>query len=851
MHNNTNNIIPITIEKELKQSYLDYAMSVIIGRALPDVRDGLKPVHRRILFAMNILGNDWNKPHKKSARIVGDVIGKYHPHGDNAVYETIVRMAQPFSLRYILIDGQGNFGSIDGDSAAAMRYTEIRMTKIAHELLSELNQETVDYTTNYDNTEKIPNIFPTKIPNLLINGSSGIAVGMATNIPPHNLTEVINACLIYMENENITTETLMQYIPGPDFPTAAIINGIQGIKEAYETGKGKIYIQARATIKHNSKNGRETIIINEIPYQVNKAKLIEKISHLIKDKRIEGISNLRDESDKDGMRIVINIKKNAIGKIVLKNLYTLSQLQISFGINMVALHKGKPKTLSLKEILSSFLEHRKEIVTRRTTFELKKTKKKIQKLEALIIAIKNIDTIIQIIRNASTQKEITSIIQSTPWNITHDNINNTNYNKKTFNNHKNHKKHIKNSYKQTKHLTTIKQYYLNDKQIHEILNLKLHKINHLEYQNILIKYQDMLNTKQKLIHILNNPNNITKIIKKELILTKNEYDDPRKTEIITYPSPIKTEDLINKEKVVVTLSHQGYVKYQPLTDYEAQKRGGKGKSAANIKNKDFINSLLVTNTHDTILLFSNLGQVYWMKVYQLPENNRTSRGKPIINLLPLKTNEHITTILPIKTHKKTSRNILMATTNGKVKKTSFDEFIHPRNTGIIAINLNKGDKLIGVDLTNGENDIMLFSAYGKVVRFSEKKIRNMGRKVIGIQGINLKKGDKVVSLIIPKNNSPILTITKNGYGKRTQQTAYPIKSRATQGVISIKVTSRNGLVVGAVQAENNDQIMIITDSGKLVRIRVSEIKIVSRNTQGVRLIRTIENEHVVGIQRII
>ncbi|MCR3755221.1 MAG: DNA gyrase subunit A [Candidatus Westeberhardia cardiocondylae] len=840
----TKNNISINIEDELQQSYLDYAMSVIIGRALPDVRDGLKPVHRRILFAMNILGNDWDKPHKKSARIVGDVIGKYHPHGDNAVYETIVRMAQPFSLRYMLIDGQGNFGSIDGDSAAAMRYTEIRMTKIAHELLSELEKNTVDYISNYDNTEKIPNILPSRIPNLLINGSSGIAVGMATNIPPHNITEVINACLQYLDNKNISIEELMKFIPGPDFPTAAIINGTKGIKEAYNTGKGKIYIQARAKIQNNKKNGKETIIINEIPYQVNKAKLVEKISNLIKEKKIEGISNLRDESDKDGMRIVINIKKNTIGKIVLKKLYSLTQLQTSFGINMVALHQGKPKTLSLKEILSSFLEHRKEIIIRKTTFELQKTKEKIHILEALIIAIQNIDTIIKILQNSLTPKEAKNILLSKSWNTIFKNKNNNIKTIKNINNKKNNnEQNDKNN--EIQKIT----YKLSNKQAKEILNLKLQKLTNLEHEKTFNEYNEMIKKKNKLFYVLQNPENVKKIMKDELISIKHKYNDIRRTKIIIKQSKIKTEDLINKKKVVVTLSHQGYVKYQPITDYEAQKRGGKGKSATNIKNKDFITSILVTNTHDTILLFSNLGQVYWMKVYQLPESNRTSRGKPIINLLPLKLNERITNILPITKHEKAT-NILMATENGKIKKTPFNEFINPRNTGIIAIHLNPEDKLIGVDLTNGKNDIMLFSSYGKVVRFSEKQIRNMGRKVIGIKGINLQKGDKVVSLIIPKNTSPILTITKNGYGKRTEQSEYPTKSRATQGVISIKVTSRNGKVVGAIQAENKDQIIIITDSGKLVRTRVSEINIVSRNTQGVRLIRTIDNEHVVGIQRI-
>lgn len=843
MHNFAKEIKIVNIEEELKNSYLDYAMSVIIGRALPDIRDGLKPVHRRVLFAMSVLKNDWNKPYKKSARIVGDVIGKYHPHGDAAVYDTIVRMAQSFSLRYMLVDGQGNFGSVDGDSAAEMRYTEIRMSKIAHELLTDLDKETVDYIANYDGTEQIPNVMPSKIPNLLINGSSGIAVGMATNIPPHNLSEVIDGCLAYINDENISIDKLMEYIPGPDFPTAGIINGNNGIKDAYRTGRGKIYIRARTELEIDAKTNREIIIVNEIPYQVNKARLIEKIAELVKKKRIDGIYGLRDESDKDGMRIVIEIKRDAIAEVVLNNLYSLTQLQVSFGINMVALYHGQPKTLSLKDILSAFIYHRREVVTRRTIFELYKAQERAHTLEGLCVALPNIDFIIELIQNTATPTEAINSLKKHAWALDVTSSNMSSNILKYIISHS-----LRNTNLDYK-CNNYETYYFTEQQASSILDLRLQKLTSMEYKKIFDEYKELLIKITDLKHILSDSEYLMKIICKELSMIKDQYKDARRTKIITNNIDINIEDLINQENVAVTLSYQGYVKYQPITDYEAQRRGGKGKSAANIKDEDFIDCLLVANTHDTILLFSNYGRVYWMKVYQLPEANRSARGRPLVNLLPLNNNERITTILPVY-EKEENRYVFMATASGTVKKTSLGEFNRPRSTGIIAINLNHGDELIGVDLTDGFSEVMLFSAYGKVVRFSENQVRNIGRNTTGVRGINLVKEDRVVSLIIPHSNSSILTITKNGYGKRTILTDYPIKSRATQGVISIKVSTRNGYVVGAVQVSDYDQVIMITDAGTLVRIRVSEISLVGRNTQGVRLIRTTKNECVVGLQRV-
>lgn len=832
-------ITPVNIEEELKSSYLDYAMSVIVGRALPDVRDGLKPVHRRVLFAMNVLGNDWNKPYKKSARIVGDVIGKYHPHGDSAVYETIVRLAQPFSMRYMLVDGQGNFGSVDGDSAAAMRYTEIRMAKIAHEMLADLEKETVDFVPNYDGTEQIPEVMPTKIPNLLVNGSSGIAVGMATNIPPHNLGEVISGCLAYIEDENISIEGLMEHIPGPDFPTAAIINGRRGIIDAYRTGRGKVYIRARAEVEVDEKNGRETIIVNEIPYQVNKARLIEKIAELVKEKRVEGISALRDESDKDGMRIVIEVKRDAVGEVVLNNLYSLTQLQVSFGINMVALHQGQPKILNLKDIIAAFVRHRREVVTRRTIFELRKARDRAHILEALAVALANIDPIIELIRQAPTPAEAKAGLVARPWDLGNvaamleragDDAARPEWLEEQFGVHDG-------------------KYYLTEQQAQAILDLRLQKLTGLEHEKLLEEYRDLLKQIEELLFILRSPERLMEVIREELEAMRDIYNDARRTEITENTADINIEDLISQEDVVVTLSHQGYVKYQPLSDYEAQRRGGKGKSAARIKEEDFIERLLVANTHDTILCFSSRGRLYWMKVYQLPEASRGARGRPIVNLLPLEQDERITAILPVREYEE-GYYVFMATASGTVKKTPLQDFSRPRSAGIIAVNLNEGDELIGVDLTNGSNEVMLFSAQGKVVRFAEDAVRPMGRTATGVRGIRLVDEDKVVSLIIPRGEGHILTVTENGYGKRTAEQEYPTKSRATQGVISIKVSERNGNVVGAIQVDETDQIMMITDAGTLVRTRVAEVSVVGRNTQGVTLIRTAEDEKVVGLQRV-
>ncbi|ELK2036385.1 DNA topoisomerase (ATP-hydrolyzing) subunit A [Vibrio vulnificus] len=856
-------ITPVNIEDELRGSYLDYAMSVIVGRALPDVRDGLKPVHRRVLYAMNVLGNDWNKPYKKSARVVGDVIGKYHPHGDSAVYDTIVRMAQPFSLRYMLVDGQGNFGSIDGDSAAAMRYTEVRMAKIAHELLADLDKETVDYVPNYDGTEQIPAVLPTKIPNLLVNGSSGIAVGMATNIPPHNLTEVIDGCLAYINNEAITIDELMDYIPGPDFPTAALISGRKGIIDAYKTGRGKIYMRSKAEIEVE-KNGKETIIVTEIPYQVNKARLIEKIAELVKDKKVEGISALRDESDKDGMRIVIECKRDAVGEVVLNNLYAQTQLQTTFGINMVALDNGQPKLFNLKEMLKCFVDHRREVVTRRTIFELKKARDRAHILEALALALANIDEIIELIRNAATPAEAKAGLVARGWDL--GNVAAMLESAGTD--------AARPDWLEPQYGIRDGQYFLTETQAQAILDLRLHKLTGLEHEKILDEYKALLDEIKELMHILASTERLMEVIREELQSVRDTFGDVRRTEITAATHDIDLEELIAREDVVVTLSHEGYVKYQILSDYEAQRRGGKGKSATKMKDEDYIERLLVANTHDNILLFSTRGKTYRLKVYQLPLASRTARGKPIVNLLPLEENERITAILPV-TEFSADKFIFMATGDGTVKKTSLDQFSNVRANGLIAVNLRDEDSLIGVDITDGESEIMLFSKSGKVVRFKEaeespvldengqpvldengqpeikfKGVRPMGRTAAGVRGMKLADGDQVVSLIVPKNEGDVLTVTENGYGKRTVLSEYPTKGRGTQGVVSIKVSERNGSVVGAVQVEDGDEFMMITDAGTLVRTRVAEVSQVGRNTQGVTLIRTAEDESVVGLQRI-
>ena len=852
-------ISPVNIEDELKSSYLDYAMSVIVGRALPDVRDGLKPVHRRVLFAMSELNNDWNKPFKKSARVVGDVIGKYHPHGDSAVYDTIVRMAQPFSLRYMLVDGQGNFGSVDGDSAAAMRYTEIRMSRIAHDLLADLDKETVNFVPNYDGQEHIPEVLPTRVPNMLVNGASGIAVGMATNMPPHNLTEVINGCLALIENEDISFEELLEHIPGPDFPTAGIISGRKGIVDAYRTGRGKIYVRAKADIE-TADNGRETIVVHELPYQVNKARLIEKIAELVKDKKIEGISALRDESDKDGMRMVIEVRRGEVGEVVLNNLYAQTQMQTVFGINMVALDKNQPRLFTLKGILEAFVQHRREVVTRRTVFELRKARDRAHILEGLAIALANIDPVIELIRQSPTPAEAKAQLIARGWDLG---------NVATM---------LQSAGQDASRPEWLEpefgirdngQYFLTEAQAQAILDLRLNKLTGLEHEKILDEYKELLDLIAELLHILASPQRLMEVIVEELVEVRAQFGDERRTEITAASHDINIEDLIAEEDVVVTLSHEGYVKYQALADYEAQRRGGKGKAATRMKDEDFIERLLVASTHDQILCFSSVGKVYWLKVFQLPLASRTARGKPIVNILPLGEDERITAILPVKEYTD-DQFVLFATESGTVKKTPLSAYSRPLSSGIRAINLVEGDHLIGVALTSGEDDIMLFSDEGKVVRFNEKMrdsetglvkldpetdeevlaLRPMGRTATGVRGIKLQPGQKVVSLIVPHSDGPILTVTENGYGKRTDIAEYPAKSRATQGVVSIKVSDRNGKVVGAVQVDESDQIMMITDGGTLVRTRVDGVSQVGRNTQGVTLIKTAEDEKVVGLQRI-
>ncbi|MBA3988959.1 MAG: DNA gyrase subunit A, partial [Idiomarina sp.] len=722
MTEHAQDVVPVNIEDELKNSYLDYAMSVIIGRALPDVRDGLKPVHRRVLFAMSVLGNDYNKPYKKSARVVGDVIGKYHPHGDSAAYDTIVRMAQPFSLRYMLADGQGNFGSVDGDSAAAMRYTEVRMSKIAHQLLADLDKETVDFVPNYDGTEQIPDVLPTRIPNLLANGSSGIAVGMATNIPPHNLNEVVDGCLAMIKNPDIGFDELLEYIPGPDFPTAGIISGRQGIIDAYRTGRGKIYIRARAEVIEDG--GRDVIIVHELPYQVNKARLIEKIAELVKEKRLEGISGLRDESDKDGMRVVIEMKRGESGEVMLNHLYRNTQMQVVFGINMVALDNGQPKLFTLREILEAFILHRREVVTRRTVYELRKARERAHTLEGLAIALANIEEIIELIKASQSPAEAKASLIARGWSLGDVAVMLERAGVDA----------ARPDWVEDGFGVVSGTYHLTEVQAQAILELRLHKLTGLEHEKILGEYKDLLEKIAEFLHILNSSERLMEAIEQELEQVKAEFGDTRRTEITAAAHDINLEDLIEQEDVVVTLSHQGYVKYQPLTEYEAQKRGGKGKAATKMKDEDFIERLLVANTHDTILCFSTHGRVYWMKTYQLPLASRASRGKPIVNLLPLQDGERITAILPI-TDFEDNKFVFMATRNGTVKKTPLVDYSRPRSSGIIALNLADNDELIGVDITDGHQDILLFSDAGKVVRFQEDQVRSMGRTATGVRGI--------------------------------------------------------------------------------------------------------------------
>ena len=833
-------LLHINIEEEMKQSYMDYAMSVIVGRALPDVRDGLKPVHRRVIYAMHETGMDWNKPYKKSARIVGDVLGKYHPHGDTAVYDTIVRMAQDFSLRYMLVDGQGNFGSVDGDSPAAMRYTEVRMARIAHELLADIDKETVDFSPNYDESEHEPTVLPTKIPNLLINGSSGIAVGMATNIPPHNLTEVINGCLAYIDNPEITIAELIKLIPGPDFPTAGIINGSRGIHEAYHTGRGRIRVRARTEIEDMG-NNRERIVVTELPYQVNKARLLERIAELVKEKKIEGISELRDESDKDGMRMVIETRRGEPADVLLNNLFKHTAMQNVFGINMVALVDGQPKLFNLKELIEQFIRHRREVVNRRTVYELRKARERAHILEGQAVALANIDPLIKLIKESANPQEAKAKLISTAWapGLV--------------------KELLSGGGDQSRPDGLEAQfglaedgYHLSPVQAQAILDLRLHRLTGLEIEKIVAEYKDIIEKIKWYLEILGSQSVLMGVIREELEAMITQYGDERRTEIRESEDDLSYEDMIVEEDRVVTLSHEGYVKTQPLADYTAQRRGGRGKSATSMKDEDFIDKLFVASSHDTILCFTNAGQVYWKKVYELPLASRGSRGRPIINILPLEPDEKVNAILPIKEFVD-GQFLLQATANGTVKKTPLLDYSRPRSNGIRAIELREGDKLIDVQLTDGQQDIMLFSTEGKAIRFNESLVRSMGRVATGVRGIRLPEGHKVISLIVvpPEcDDRYVLTATENGYGKRTRISEYPVKGRGGMGVLAIKTSERNGSMVGACLLDENSEIMLITDGGTIVRTRSSEVSVVGRNTQGVRLIRLTNNEKLVQIARV-
>ena len=832
-------VSPINIEDEMRQSYMDYAMSVIIGRALPDVRDGLKPVHRRVLYAMHEMGNDWNKPYKKSARIVGDVIGKYHPHGDTAVYDTIVRMAQPFSLRYTLVDGQGNFGSVDGDAPAAMRYTEIRMARIAHELLADLDKETVDFIPNYDGAEKEPTVLPSKMPNLLVNGSSGIAVGMATNIPPHNLTEVINACITLIDNPETQLAELMQLIPGPDFPTAGIINGSRGIQEAYLTGRGRIYIRARTEIE-SDKDGRHTLIVKELPYQVNKARLMEKIAELVKEKKITGIKELRDESDKDGMRMVIELRRGEVPEVILNNLYQQTQMQNVFGINIVALENGQPRLLNLKDLLEAFIRHRREVVSRRTVFDLRKARARAHILEGLAVALANIDPVIALIKASPSPVEAKQKLLEPLWKsgVVMEMLQRAGANASR-------PEDLPEGFG-----LVDSGYRLSEAQAQAILDLKLQRLTGLEQDKIIKEYGELLETIQNLLDILARPERLMQVIRDEMVDIRERYGDTRKTEIIHDQHDLSMEDLITEEDVVVTLSHAGYAKSQAIDVYRSQRRGGRGKSATSMKDEDFIDKLFIANTHDTVLCFSSRGKVYWLKVYEFPQASRTARGKPIVNLLPLDEDERINAVLPIRDFSD-DKYVFMATADGTVKKCRLTDFSRPRPSGIRAIELRDDNQLIGVELTDGQHDVMLFSDAGKAVRFNEAQVRAMGRTARGVRGIRLTGKQRVISLIIVESDCTILTTTENGYGKRTPIDDYALKSRGGIGVISIQTTERNGKVVGAVAVNDDDEIMLISDQGTLIRTPVSDVSVMGRNTQGVRLVTLGEEESLASVERIV
>ncbi len=832
-------ILPVNIEDELKQSYLDYAMSVIVGRALPDVRDGLKPVHRRVLFAMSELNNDWNKPYKKSARVVGDVIGKYHPHGDSAVYDTIVRMAQDFSMRYPLVDGQGNFGSVDGDSAAAMRYTEIRMAKISHDLLADLDKETVDYVPNYDGTEQIPDVLPTRVPNLLINGSSGIAVGMATNIPPHNLSEVVRGCIALIDDSSLSVDDLMEYIPGPDFPTGGIINGRAGILEAYRTGRGRIYVRAKHHIEEDPKTSRAAIIVTEIPYQLNKARLIEKIADLVKEKRLEGISELRDESDKDGMRIVIELRRGEVPDVVVNNLFAQTQMESVFGINVVALVDNQPKILDLKSLIENFIRHRREVVTRRTVYLLRKARERGHILEGLAVALANIDPVIELIKRSPTPAEAKEGLIAMAWepgNVL-DMLERAGEDacrpedlEPQFGLREGH-------------------YHLSPVQAQAILDLRLHRLTGLEHEKLIGEYRELLERIAELLEILGSHARLMDVIREELEAVLEEYGDERRTEITASRRDLTVADLITVEDMVVTISHGGYAKTQPLTDYQAQRRGGRGKSATTMKDEDFIEHLLIASTHDTILCFTSRGKVYWLRVFEIPQASRAARGRPIVNILPLDEGERITTILPVNEYRE-DRFVFMATANGTVKKTPLNSFSRPRTSGLIALGLDEGDTLIGAAITTGVDDILLVTSAGKAMRFEEDAVRAMGRLARGVRGVRMQPGTSVISLIIPQPEGKVLTASARGFGKQTAIDDFPRKGRGGQGVIAMQCTDRNGDLAGAVQVFTGDDVMLISNRGTMVRTRTEEISELSRNTQGVMLIRVAEDETLVGLARI-
>ena len=837
-------ILPVSLEDEMRRSYLDYAMSVIVGRALPDVRDGLKPVHRRVLYAMRELGNDWNKPYKKSARVVGDVIGKYHPHGDTAVYDTIVRMAQPFSMRYLLVDGQGNFGSVDGDMPAAMRYTEVRMSRIAHDLLADIDKETVDFTPNYDESELEPSVLPTRIPHLLVNGQTGIAVGMATNIPPHNLTEVVNACIALLDDPALPLAALMQHVPGPDFPTGGIINGAQEIATAYRTGRGRLSVRARVSLEEVGRADRQAIVITELPYQVNKARLIERIAQLVREKQIEGIAadGLRDESDKDGMRVVIELKRGEVSEIVLNNLYAQTPMETVFGINMVALQDGQPKLMSLKDMLDAFIRHRREVVTRRTIFDLAKARERAHILEGLAVALANIDEVIALIKAAPAPAEARAALIGRGWPpgavtalLERAGAVST-----------------RPSGLAAGTGLTDGQYRLSEAQAQAILDMRLNRLTGLEQDKIIAEYQELLARIADLSDILARPERLTQVVRGELIEIRETYGDARRTEINREHLDLSTEDLIEPQDVVVTLSHAGYAKSQPLSEYQTQRRGGRGKAATAVKDEDFVEKLFVAHTHDTVLCFSSRGKVYWLKVYELPQAGRSSLGRPMVNLLPLEPGEKINALLPVKQYDE-QHYVFMATSQGTVKKTPLTAFSRPRPSGIIAVDLHDEDRLVGVAITDGELEIMLVSSGGKAIRFSESEVRPMGREAAGVRGINLGGDQEVIALIVVgpgESRGCVLTASASGYGKRTPVQDFPVHGRGGQGVIAMQTSDRNGTTVAALQVLPGQEIMLISSTGTLVRTGVDEVSELGRNTQGVRLIRLSEGERLVGVERI-